>query len=110
MCFQKKKKKNGNQVTECQYRATVGHPAPNPSGWGSARINSAQVTEMRAVRCETVALTHLDLWADFENSDCATDSRVSSDIAASDTCRSGPSKVLRKSTKAVNSSFRTHEG
>ena len=43
-------------------------------------------------------------------SDCATDSRVSSDIAASDTGNCGPSKVLQKSTKAVQSSFRPHEG
>ena len=38
-------------------RATVGHPGANPSGWGSARINSAQVTELRAVTCESLALT-----------------------------------------------------
>ena len=66
-------------------RATVGHPGANPLGWGSARINSAQVTELRAVTCESLALTDLDLWADSENSDCAADSRVSSDIAASGT-------------------------
>ena len=91
-------------------RATVGQPGANPSSWGSACINSAQVTELRAVTCESLALTDLDLWADFENSDCATDSRVSSDIAASDTSGGGPSKVLRTSIKAVKSSFRTHEG
>ena len=85
-------------------RATVGQPGANPSGWGSARINSAQVTKLRAVTCESLALTDLDLWADSENS------RVSSDTAASDTGGGGPSKVLGKSTKAVKSSFRTHEG
>ena len=91
-------------------RATVGHPCPTPSGWGWAGINSAQVTELTAVTCESLALTDLDLSADSESSDCAADSRVSSDIAASDTSGGGPSKVLRRSTKAVKSSFRTHEG
>ena len=66
-------------------RATVGQPGANFSGWGSARINSAQVTELTAVTCESLALTDSDLWADSENSECATDSRVSSDIG-------GPSK------------------
>ena len=84
-------------------RATVGHPGANPTGWGSARINSAHVTELRAVTCESLALTDLDLWADSENSDCSTDSRVSSDIAASDTGHARLSRVLRKSTKAVKS-------
>ena len=89
---------------------SVGHPGANPSGWGSARINSAQVTELRAVTCESLELTDSHLWADSENSDCTTDSRISSGIAASDTGGGGPSKVLRKSAKAVKSSFRTHEG
>ena len=91
-------------------RATVGHPGANPLVWGSACINSAQVTQLRAVTCESLALTDLDLWADSENSDCATDSRVSSDITASGTGGGGPSKMLRKGTQAVKSSFRTHEG
>ena len=42
-------------------RATVGHSGANPSGWGSARINSAQLTELRAVTYESLALTDLDL-------------------------------------------------
>ena len=69
-------------VSNC---ATVGHPGANPSGWGSARKNLAQVTELRVVTCESLALTDIDLWADSENSDCGTNSRVSSDIAATDT-------------------------
>ena len=98
------------ELPSVRNRATVGHPGANLSGWGSARINSAQVTELRAATCESLALTDLDLWADSGNSHCATDSRVSSDITASDTGGGGPLKVLRKSTKAVKSSFRTHEG
>ena len=114
------------QLPSVSNRATVGHPRANPSGWLSARINSAQVTELRAVTFASLALTDLDLWADSKNSDCATDSRVSSNTAASDTGGGGPSKVLRKSTKAIQklasfklankyfssviSPFRAHEG
>ena len=90
--------------------ATARHPGANPSGCLAARINSAQVTELRAVTCESLALTNLDLLADSENSDCAPNSRVSSDIAASDTGCGWLSNVLQKSTKAVKSSFGTHEG
>ena len=99
-----------SELPSVSNHATVGPPGANPSGWGSVLINPAQVTKLRAVTCESLALTDLDLLADFEISDCATDSKVSSDIAARDTGSSRPSKVLQKSTKAVKSSFRTHEG
>ena len=87
----------------------MGHPGASPSGWGSARINSAQVTELRAVTCDSLTLTDLDLWADSENSESATDPGVSSYVATSDTGGGVRTKVLRKRTKAVKSSFRTHE-
>ena len=91
-------------------RATVSHRGTNPSVRGTARIKSAQVTKFGAVTGESRGLKDLDLWADSASSDCATYSRVSSEISASNTGGGGPSKVLQKSTKAVESSLRTHEG
>ena len=42
-------------------RTTVGYLGANPSGFGPARINPAQVTEPRAVTCESLVLTDLHL-------------------------------------------------
>ena len=82
-------------------RATRPNPRPSPSGWGEARIRSAQVTELAAVACASLALTDLDLWADSELSECEIGNITGFDSPASDVVTTNG---LLKSPKVVKSS------
>ena len=81
--------------------ATRPNPRPSPSGSGGARIRSAQVTELAAVACASLALSDLDLRADSELSESEIRNITGFDSPASDVVTTNG---LLKSPKVVRSS------
>ena len=66
-------------------RAAEPIPRPALSGGGEARIKSAQEhAELRAVVCDGLVFTDLDLWADSEQSESETGPWPSLDVSTSE--------------------------
>ena len=88
--------------------ATEPIPRPALSGWGEARIKSApEHTELRAVACDGLVFTDLDLWADSEQSESETGPWPSLDVSTSEVLKTN---ALSKSPGVPKSSTMVQRG
>ena len=88
--------------------ATEPIPRPALSGWAEARIKSAQEhTGLRAVACDGLVFTDLDLWADSEQSESETGPWPSLDVSTSESLKTN---ALSKSPGVPKSSPMVQRG
>ena len=88
--------------------ATEPIPRPALSGWGEARMKSAQEhTKLGAVACDGLVFTDLDLLADSEQSDSETGPWPSLDVSTSNALKTN---ALSKSPGVPKSSTMVQRG